>query len=294
MKKVRTSAALGLFDGVHLGHRAVLKEALAQKQNGLMPCAFTFSPVSSAEKGAKFIYSMAEKEYIIKEICFIDRIFSHDFDDICNMNGEAFVKDIICGEMKAAHVVCGSDFRFGKGAAWGTYDLEKFGKKYGFTVQTIEDVCLGGERVSSTEIRRLLAAGELRKANLLLGKPYMIMREVRHGVQLGRTLGFPTANQVFGLGQLVPKFGVYSSRTLADGKWYPSMTNIGVKPTVEYGGAPLAETYIHGFSGDLYGSTLQVVLLDFIRPEKRFDSTDELKEQISRDVDRAVNPLFSL
>ena len=291
MKKVRTSAALGLFDGVHLGHRAVLKEALAQKQNGLQPCAFTFSPESAAGKGAKYIYGKAEKEHIIRDICLIEKIYSHDFADICGMDGETFAKEILCGEMNAAHVVCGKDFRFGTGASCGIDELAGFGRKYGFTVQTVDDVCLGGERVSSTEIRRFLTAGELRRANLFLGKPYMIMKEVSHGAQLGRTLGFPTANQVFESGQLVPKFGVYASRTLADGKWYPSMTNIGVKPTVEYGGAPLAETYIHGFSGDLYGRALQVVLLDFIRAEKRFASVDELREQISSDVNTAVNAL---
>lgn len=289
MKKVRTSAALGLFDGVHLGHREVLKEALAQKKNGFSPCVFTFSPESQAGKGSKYIYSPAEKEHIIRDVCGIDDIYSRDFADICGMDGETFVREILCGELNAAHVVCGKDFRFGTGASCGVYELEDFGRKYDFTVDAIEDVCLGGERVSSTEIRRLLSSGELRRANLLLGKPYMIMKEVSHGAQLGRSLGFPTANQVFANGQLVPKFGVYSSRTLAGGRWYPSMTNIGVKPTVEYGGAPLAETYIHGFSGDLYGRDLQVVLLNFIRPEKRFASVEELKQQISRDVDEAVN-----
>ena len=290
MKKKRTSAALGLFDGVHQGHRAVLSEALAQKQNGLMPCAFTFLPESAAGKGCKYIYGAEEKEYIIRELCSIDRIYSHDFSDMCGMDGETFAREILCGEMNAAHVVCGKDFRFGTGASCGVDELEAFGRKYGFTVQTVEDVCLGGERVSSSEIRRLLSAGEVRRANLFLGKPYMIMKEVSEGARLGRTLGFPTANQLFGNGQLVPKFGVYASRTLTDGKWYPSMTNIGVKPTVEYGGSPLAETYIHGFSGDLYGRTLQVVLLEFIRPEKRFASVETLKEQINSDVSAAVLP----
>ena len=288
---MRTSAALGFFDGVHLGHRAVLREALAQKQKGLRPCAFTFSPEGSAEKGAKYIYSMAEKEYIIKDVCMIEDIFSHDFEEICCLRGETFARDIIRGEMNAAHVVCGKDFRFGAGASCGVRDLVDFGRKYGFTVQTVDDVCLGGERVSSTEIRRLLSAGELRKANLLLGKSYLIMKEVTHGAELGRTLGFPTANQLFGDGQLVPKFGVYASRTLTGGRWYPSMTNIGVKPTVEYGGTPIAETYIHGFSGNLYGSRLQVVLMDFIRPEKRFSSVEALKKQIESDVNAAVKSL---
>ena len=288
MEKVRTSAALGLFDGVHVGHREVLNKALAQKQNGLQPCAFTFFPETTAGKGAEYIYGRAEKEHIIRDICGIGEIYSHDFADICGMDGETFAREILCGEMNTAHVVCGKDFRFGTGASCGTDELAVFGEKYGFTVQTVDDICIGGERVSSTEIRRLLTEGELKRAELFLGMPYTIMKEVSHGAQLGRTMGFPTANQVFERGQLVPRFGVYASRTLADGKWYPSMTNIGVKPTVEYGGAPLAETYIHGFSGDLYGRMVQVELLGFIRAEMKFSSLDELKKQIESDIDTAV------
>ena len=116
-----------------------------------------------------------------------------------------------------------------------------------------------------------------------------MMKEIVSGAHLGRTIGFPTANQLFGRGQLVPAYGVYASRTLHEGKWYPSMTNIGIKPTVDYGGAPLAETYISGFSGDLYGKTVQVVLLDFIRPEKRFSDITQLRQQIEQDVEMSIN-----
>lgn len=289
MPKIKTAAALGLFDGVHLGHRAVLKTAAAQKMNGLTPCAFTFPPESTAGKGTEFIYSVSEKSSLLKTSCGIDKIYSPPFADICGMDGETFAKEILCREMNAAFVCCGKDFRFGKNAAWGVEELAGFGKRYGFTVQTVDDVCLGSERVSSTAIRRLLQKGELRRANLFLGEPYVMMKEIVSGAQLGRTIGFPTANQLFGRGQLVPAYGVYASRTLHEGKWYPSMTNIGIKPTVDYGGAPLAETYISGFSGDLYGKTVQVVLLDFIRPEKRFSDITQLRQQIEQDVEMSIN-----
>ena len=289
MAKVKTAAALGFFDGVHSGHRAVLKTAAAQKKNGLVPCAFTFPPESNAGKGTDYIYSSAEKNFIIEERCGIERIFSPSFADVCGFSGDTFARDILRKEMNAAYVVCGKDFRFGKNASCGVKELAELGKKYDFAVQTIDDVCIGNERVSSTIIRRLLSKGEVRRAGLMLGEPYMIMKEIVSGARIGRTIGFPTANQMFGKGQLVPAYGVYASRTLYEGKWYPSMTNIGMKPTVGYGGTPLAETYISGFSGDLYGKTLQVVLIDFIRPEKRFSDIEQLKQQIKRDMEMSIH-----
>lgn len=287
MDMQRTAVALGLFDGVHLGHRRVLEAAV---QTGLLPCAFTFTPGTAAAKGAPgYIYGQAEKEMLLRERCGIRVICSPDFTDVCGMEGSDFAGDVLAGEMNAGFVCCGKDFRFGRNASCGAEELAELGKKYGFDTGTVEDVCLDGARVSSTEIRRLLLSGETERANRLLGEPYLILKQVVHGAQLGRTIGFPTINQIFEPGQLVPAFGVYASVTRTGGREYPSMTNIGVKPTVDYGGAPLAETYIHGFSGDLYGSSPEVRLLRFIRPEQRFGSVEELRAQIARDVQSAVN-----
>ena len=292
MDNKRTAVALGMFDGVHLGHRAVLRAAAEQKQQGLIPCAFTFPPESTANKGASgYIYSESEKSLLLSGECGIVRVLSPRFEDICGMEGDSFARDILLGGMNAAFVCCGRDFRFGRGASCGTEELRSFGEKYGFTVQTVEDVFCDGERVSSTAVRQLLAEGELDRANAMLGRSYIIAKEVAHGAQLGRTIGFPTANQLFDDGQLVPKYGVYASRAHVNGKTYPSITDIGMKPTVKYGGAPLAETYIHGFSGDLYGSPLTVELCAFIRSEKKFGSLDELKEQINADIASAINIL---
>ena len=292
MENIRTAVALGLFDGVHLGHRAVLRAAAEQKKQGLIPCAFTFPPESASKKGgAGYIYGECEKNSILREACGTERILSPKFEDICGMDGESFARDILCGEMNAAFVCCGYDFRFGSGAACGVDKLREYGKKYGFSVMAVEDICCCGQRVSSTLIRELVSDGDMEKAELFLGAPYLIFKEVSRGAQLGRTIGFPTANQLFGRGQLVPRFGVYASETVTGGKKYPSITDIGVKPTVNYGGAPLAETYIHGFSGDLYGSPLQVRLKRFIRPEMKFGSVEELKKQIGADIKSAINIL---
>ncbi|MBQ4378371.1 MAG: hypothetical protein II821_04150 [Treponema sp.] len=163
--------------------------------------------------------------------------------------------------------------------------MEQFGKWFGFRLHLIEDVLKDGIKVSSTEIRKLLLNGEIRKANAFLGEPYQIRQEVTHGAQLGRTIGFPTINQFFEAGQLVPNFGVYASETKLDtGRFFSSLTNIGMKPTVNYQGIPLAETYLKGFSGDLYGKKPAVTLLRFIRPEMKFDSVQALTEQMTKDL----------
>ena len=198
--------------------------------------------------------------------------------------GKNLFNTILCDELHASYLCCGHDFRFGKNAGWNVHDLQEFGKIYGFAVEIVEDVKIDGVTVSSTEIRKLLKEGNLEKANILLGEPYLILQEVTHGAQLGRTIGFPTVNQIFGEGQLIPAYGVYASATRTPKGWFPSITNIGRKPTVNYQGMPLAETYIEGFSGDLYGQTLQVVLWHFLRPEQKFTSVEELMAQMQKDL----------
>ena len=151
--------------------------------------------------------------------------------------------------------------------------------------RSANDVVYEGETVSSTAIRNMLLNGDIVKAWQFLGYPYTISSTVIHGAELGRAIGFPTINQIFSKGQLVPKFGVYASQVLIDGYYYRAMTNIGMKPTVNYGGMPLAETHIIDFSGDLYGKYVRLNLMEFIRPEQKFGSLDELKRQITEDME---------
>ena len=201
------------------------------------------------------------------------------------MDGRTFAKKFSMTEFYAKDVCCGKNFRFGENASCDVQDLEQFGKWFGFQVHVIDDVQRDGMTVSSTEIRKLLSNGEIEKANQFLGEPYRIYQEVTQGAQLGRTIGFPTVNQVFCENQLVPKFGVYASETaLSDGRKFKSLTNIGMKPTVNYAGLPLAETYIEEFSGNLYGKPLTVRLLRFIRPEMKFSSVEALTEQMTKDL----------
>ncbi len=289
MDRIKTSAALGIFDGVHTGHRAVIANAAKHRIDGAEPCVFTFSPDTALFKGADgFIYGECEKNQIIGKSCGVEKIYSESFADICSLDGESFVKEILCGKLNVAYVSCGRDFRFGKGASCGAEELAQFGKKYGFETETADDVCVSGERVSSTLIRRLVKDGEMEKAAEYLGEPYAIFKKVTHGAQLGRTIGYPTANQVFEKGQLVPRFGVYASKVYIDGKCFSAMTNVGIKPTVDYDGMPLAETYIDGFNGDIYEKNIHTALIRFIRPEMKFSSLGELKNQIAEDIRCAV------
>lgn len=287
----RTAAALGFFDGVHLGHRSVLAAAYQQKSNGLVPCAFTFpAEFASGKKSAAsgYLYTTEQKKHILRQECGMKSVICPPFSEVCMMEGETFVREILCEKLHAAYVCCGEDFRFGHRAACGVQELRVLGERYGFAVDVIPEVCADGKSVSSGAIRQFLLNGEMEQANALLGSPYCIRQTVTHGAQLGRTIGFPTANQIFAKGQLVPRFGVYASETIVDGVNYPSLTNIGMKPTVQYDGMPLAETYIIGFAGDLYGKDLQVILHRFVRPEQKFSSVSELTAQMQRDLAACV------
>ena len=287
MESTRTAVALGLFDGVHLGHRAVINAALAQKKNGLSSLVFTFEPDCVLRKAGGtqgYIYTKTEKEILLCEQIGVDEIVSPPFERLCCLSGEEFADEILCRQLRAAHVCCGNDFRFGKNAACGAKELMDFGKRFGFEVEVISPVEYGGSIVSSSRVRELLLKGDITLANELLGFNYFINAEVLNGNHIGRTINFPTINQEFSDGQLIPKFGVYSTLTNVGGKVMPSVTNVGVKPTIEGVRRPLAETHIIGYNGDLYGKNADVCFKSFIRPEIKFASLDELKAQINKDI----------
>ncbi|WP_028517235.1 riboflavin biosynthesis protein RibF [Ruminococcus flavefaciens] len=292
MGSKKTAVALGLFDGVHLGHRAVINAALAQRKNGLSASVFTFEPDCVLRKsgGASgYIYTKSEKEILLREQIGVDDIVSPLFESFCGLTGEEFAQEILCRQIGAAHVCCGNDFRFGKNAAWGAQELMEFGKRFGFEVEVVGAVEYGGSIVSSSRIRELLLNGDIASANELLDSAYFISAEVTDGNHIGRTIDFPTINQDFAEGQLVLRYGVYSTLTNVGGKVLPSVTNVGVKPTIEGVRRPLAETHIIGYSGDLYGKNVDVCFKSFIRPEMKFGSLDELKAQIKADIQAAVN-----
>ncbi len=287
-EKRKRAAALGLFDGVHIGHRRVIQNAVLSAEKGFIPSVFTFGGGTLGEKrGApvEYIYSDCYKEKLLKSLG-ISEIFSEDFGGLRDMSGEEFAEKILVNRLDAGYVVCGRDFRFGRGASCGVNELAELGRRYGFEVCISEDVSFEGAKISSKGIRELLKEGCPAKAAELLGGDYTVYGEVVYGKQIGRTLDFPTINQHFGEGQLVPRFGVYATQTVIDGRTYSSVTNIGVKPTIEGGRAPLAETHILDYSGNLYGKTLAVAVKKFLRQEMKFNSLAELKSAIQSDIEQ--------
>lgn len=282
--KNKTAVALGLFDGIHRGHRLILNKALSYKE--YTPAVFTFNTQSIKFKHSKpfeYIYPNSRKLEIIRNMNF-DYIESPDFDTLRNLDGESFAKYILAEKMNSGVVVCGENFRFGKNASCDTDDLIRFGRKYNFKTEVIKLAENSGNvPVSSGIIRELLKQGRISELSEL-GFCYTIKNTVAEGNKIGRTIDFPTINQNFYDGQLVLKYGVYCSETIIDNISYVSVTNIGVKPTVEDNIKPLAETHILGYCGNLYGTSPEVRIKDFVRSEKKFSSVDELKVQIAEDI----------
>lgn len=282
-----SAVALGIFDGVHAGHKLIISKAVQCSEKGLVPAVFTFNVETIVQKHGKdykYIFSENYKHKILENMG-VKYTYSPAMQEICQMNGEEFVYRILCKKMNAKTVICGENFRFGKNAAWGVKELTEFGKIYGFEVIAEKLSGENGTAYSSEYFRRLLQEGKVDKLNTLGMGSYAVCSEVINGNHIGRTLDFPTVNQQFGEKQLVPKRGVYSTVTLIGNKVYNSITNIGVKPTVEKNIKPLAETHILDFSGDLYGKEIEVRFNKYIRNEKKFSSLDELKIQIKKDIE---------
>ena len=288
-----SAVALGLFDGVHRGHQMIIGEAVkAAKADGINSAVFCFKTDTVTSKGhdgrIEMLMTDKEKAKLIDSLG-VDYLYSPDFNDMKSFAPEDFVRDVLKGFLDCRYAVCGTDFTFGKGAAGKAEDLAALGKKYGIEVRVMDQLLYEGGVISSTEIRRLIRSGGISGANEMLGYRYGYVAEVEHGYGRGRTWSFPTINQKIPKGLVLPKFGVYCSKVLIDGKWYSGVTNIGVKPTVNVETAPLAETFIIGYEGDLYGRELELRLYEFVRPERKFDSFDELKAEIGRNTEFTKN-----
>lgn len=288
-QKQHTAVALGYFDGVHLGHRAVLGRAVAEAGQSLVPAAFTFSISHDAplrKKGAAALSSQQEKLELLEQLG-IRRVESPDFADFQGMTPEEFVEDFLAGRMGARVVCCGADFRFGKGAAAGVAELERLGRPLGIRVCVVPAVLVEGLPVSSSRIRAAVAAGDMAGAARLLGRRYSFAAPVVSGKQLGRRLGFPTANQTLPAGRALPPAGVYAAWVeTPDGLWRKGVCNIGAQPTVA-GTTPLAETYILDYAGDLYGATLRLAPWQKLREIQKFDTVDQLRQTVLANADQA-------
>ncbi len=288
IKEKATAAALGYFDGIHLGHLAVLNSALKKaKENGLLPVVLLFDihPKKATGKDVPPILTTDErKRFILEEMGFT--VVPFDFKKAKDLTAKEFIEDILIGRLGVKAVSCGYDYRFGKNGKGTARTLIEELSSRGVEVELCSEVTINGETVSSTKIRQLLSEGKIKSANEMLGSPFCYDFVVGKGRQLGRMLGFPTINQCFPEGFVVPKFGVYASKTKVDGVWYASVTNIGVKPTVGSENI-LSETNIIGFDGDLYDRKIEVCLLDYLREEKKFSSLEELAIAVKNDKQKA-------
>ena len=287
--KSGTTAALGFFDGLHLGHIAVIERALSP---GMRLCVLSVGePYTVASGGAVRSTRIIPKSEELRILSGLgtDMLIQPPFESFRDMSGKRFVREVIVGRLGADAVSCGEDFRFGKDAACGVDELRAMGEKYGFECRVCPQISIDGEKVSSTRLRALLTEGRIAGANRLLGRLYGYTIPVVPGLHLARTLGAPTINQPLPEDLYPMRCGVYASRTMLGGKWMYSVTNIGVKPTITGGTRtqPLSETWIPDFSGDLYGESIRVELVDFIRDERVFDSVEQLGEAIHRDGETA-------
>lgn len=292
---VRAAVALGNFDGVHRGHQALVAAAVARaRETGGAPVVLTFEPhparVLRPEAAPEALTTLAQKEELVASLG-VRRLVALEFDlRLAALEPEAFVREVLAAMLGARHVVVGESFRFGRARRGDARTLEDLGGQHGFDVQVVKPVLHGGRPISSSRVRELLRAGEVRDAAELLGRPYALDGVVVHGEGRGRTLGIPTAN-LETQDQLLPARGVYAARALVRGTdWHTAVVNVGERPT--FGGSGLVvEAHLVDYRGDLYGAGLRLALLARLRGEQRFESPQALVERIHADV-RAVLELL--
>ena len=285
--------ALGNFDGVHLGHQAVLRRAVEEgRKRGERVVAATFDPHPRAVLGPGGAPKLLTTLELRREALMrygADEVRAIRFDEeLSKKSPEEFVRGVLIEEIGASAVVVGENFRFGHKAAGEFGDLERLMRSLGGEAYGVPIRSCGGAKggISSTRIRNLISAGEVEEAGQLLGRPYVVRGEVVAGDRRGRSIGFPTANVLQDAAQVIPARGVYAGFVYTGEEAHAACTNVGVAPTFERGESRV-EAYLIDFEGDLYGRIVDVSFVRRIRPEKRFSGVEELKAQIARDVDEA-------
>lgn len=278
--------ALGTFDGLHKGHCAVLNAALEFKN--LTPLVVTFDEPpkrKNADTLVSMLMTFENKKARLNEMGFSE-IFVLDYQSIHSLTPSEFL-DMLFSKYNIKAVVCGFNYRFGKNRSGDAANLSDYCRSRGVESVVVPASNVSGQVVSSTLIRELISNGNIAFANMLLGRPFAFESEVIHGDERGRTIGFPTINQRLDEKLVVPKFGVYASSVTIDGKEYSAITDIGIRPTFLLK-TPICETYVIDFNGDIYGKTVTVKLLEFLREEIRFDNIDDLKAAIEVDKASAI------
>ena len=292
-------ATVGAYDGVHLGHQAILAEVKAQSQRmGLPSAVFSFEPMPKEylrpDNPPARLSRFREKFKLLEQLG-VDEIYCPRFDEsMRQLDPDTFIRQLLVDGLAVKHLVVGDDFRFAAQRAGTLDDLRRTGKQHGFKVSVIPPVYADGERISSTAVRAALAAGDLAKARAMLGRHYMMSGRVVHGHQLGRALGFPTAN-IPVKRRKTATMGIFAVRVhgLAEGR-LEGVANLGTRPTVGGGGEALLEVFIFDFDRDIYGSYLDIDLVARLRDELKFPDLDSMIVQMHKDVANAKGILAAI
>lgn len=273
-----SAITLGKFDGLHRGHQKLLREVKQLQRQGYRGIVFAIAP----DKMSALLTTYEKKKMV--EAYGIECMVNCPYvPEILSMDPESFIADVLIKKLKARHIVVGTDFQFGHKRTGDVRLLGALQGEYGFTLHVMEKECFQGREISSTYIKEALAGADMELAEKLLGYAYPVRGIVQHGKQLGRKIGMPTVNLIPEGRKLMPPPGVYFSRTAVGTNTYCGMTNVGYKPTVD-GSFLGAETYLYDTDEDLYDREIEVSLLKFRRAERKFESVEELKAQMEKDI----------
>ncbi|MGN0416161.1 MAG: bifunctional riboflavin kinase/FAD synthetase [Agathobacter sp.] len=281
-----TALSLGKFDGVHRGHEALIDQLMRYKNQGLKAAVFTFDipPKKLTENQNYRLLTTNEEKRVLFEERGVDYLLQCPFTpEIMHMEPEDFVEWLV-RSLHVKSIVVGTDFHFGHNRRGDHVLLGQLSGQLGYELVVVDKLQYHGRDISSSYVREEILKGNLEIANELLGYPFFVQSEVIHGRQLGRTLGIPTINMELPAEKLLPPKGVYVTRLMIDGHCCTGVTNVGQKPTVNNTNKVSVETHILDYEGDLYGHTLCVSFLAYLRPEQKFASVEELKAQMERDI----------
>ena len=282
----KCAVAIGKFDGIHIGHQALLKQIIQKKEEGMYAVVFTFSPSPEEFFRGQIlpaIDTIEEKRENFRQMG-VDILIEYPLNKkSAAISPEDFMQKILFERLNAGYVVSGTDLSFGNKGLGNSKMLAAFAKEHGFLYEMIDKICLDGIEVSSTAVRNAIMEGDMELVSKMLGREYRIGGEVVHGKALGRTIQVPTINVIPDRQKLIPKKGVYATITQLDDRYLKGITNIGCKPTVSNTMEVGAETHLFDFDEDVYGRQVVTSLLHFIRPEIQFSDLDGLVKQLEQD-----------
>lgn len=283
---VKSAVAIGKFDGIHIGHRALLQCIINKKKENMRAVVFTFSPSPEEFFRGQLLPAIdtTQEKRDNFEKMGVDILIEYPLTkESAAISPQSFMEDILFNGLNAGYVVSGRDLSFGNKGAGNADMLQAFAAEKDFVYEMIDKVCIDGNEVSSTSVREAVVKGDMEKVCRMLGRRYCVGGEVVHGKALGRTIQMPTINIIPAKEKLLPPSGVYATVTLIDGREYPGVTNIGVKPTVTDEKVVGVETHLFDFDENVYGKYVVTELVSYIRPEKRFASVEDMLTQIKAD-----------